>query len=90
MPSVYIGVSIRPTPPIGVWVVVWVKQNGMLKSGQKRYENKGKPLISCEISGDLEKVSRFDRNWSGGCKSQRGFKVNDTGPLYHSITSAKK
>ena len=25
----------------------------------------------------VEKVSRFDRNWSGGCKLQRGFKVND-------------
>ena len=25
----------------------------------------------------MEKVSRFDRNWSGGCKLQRGFKVND-------------
>ena len=29
------------------------------------------------VSFFLEKVSRFDRNWSGGCKLQRGFKVND-------------
>ena len=60
MPSVYIGVSIRPTPPIGVWVVVWVKQNGMLKIGQKRYENKGKPLISDEISGDFVAGAGFE------------------------------
>ena len=44
---------ICPLCPIDVWVAVWVKQTGPLKSGPKSSENKEKPLISCEISGDL-------------------------------------
>ena len=42
------------------WVTVWVKQNGPLKSGPKSSENKEKPLISGEISGDLSYVNTLD------------------------------
>ena len=50
----------KPTAPIGVWVSVWVKQNGPLKSGPKSSENKEKPLISGEISGDLVAGAGFE------------------------------
>ena len=50
----------KPTAPIGVWVSVWVKQNGPLKSGPKSSENKEKSLISCEISGDLSFRDEID------------------------------
>ena len=42
------------------WVTVWVKQNGPLKSGPKSSENKEKPLISREISGDLVAGAGFE------------------------------
>ena len=50
----------KPTAPIDVWVAVWVKQNGPLKSGPKSSESKEKPLISCEISGDLVAGTGFE------------------------------
>ena len=53
----------KPTAPIDVWVSVWVKQNGPLKSGPKSSKNKEKPLISSEISGYLYNENHSLSEW---------------------------
>ena len=48
------------SPPIPVWVTVWGKQNGPLKSGPKSSKVKEKPPFSIENGGVLVAGAGFE------------------------------